>query len=659
MTVLEMSLSAAILNLAIVIIRVLALHRLPKKTFLVLWGVALCRLLIPFSIPSRFSVYTLADMLKNKASTIDAPSIVSVMPDIVTVAGRANNTSLADTATATATVTMSPIMVVWMIGLLACALFFLVTHLRCRKEYRAALPIENEFVKGWQQEHPTRRMVEIRQSDKIAAPLTYGILRPVVLLPKTTDWTDEIRLRYILTHEFVHIRRFDTLTKLALATAVCVHWFNPLVWMMYILANRDVELSCDETVVRTFGETIKSAYALTLIGLEEKKSRLTPLVNNFSKNAIEERIVSIMKIKKTSLVGIILALALVIVMTTVFATNAASAAKENVSSSNTHYNDSADSITTTGATIVPSSVDFGTHMDVELIKGGALVVGRETWEKGDEIVFRISADEDMELYIGILPAESMDIGFGYNGYGFPIDKKLDISSQEQEVSFIVPKTGENGIIVRHISDENDKDSTVTSRPPEVAASHNSDEDNTMTSMPETGANGTVSFDLEINKVFENPLVNPDSLPENTPAITARPVSNLDWVWPVEGCDTVASLYGKRVHPITGTNEFSDHIDIAGNGVEGAAVYAALAGTVSKAEFDDEQGNYIVISHDNGIKTIYRHLGELKISTGDTVAVGDTIGTVGSTGKVTGACLAFSVYVDGTAVNPLDYLQIKS
>lgn len=110
--------------------------------------------------------------------------------------------------------------------------------------------------------------------------------------------------------------------KKIVATYLTQGWFNPFAWVMFALANRDIELSCDETVVRTFGETIKSAYALTLIGLEEKKSRLTPLVNNFSKNAIEERIVSIMKIKKTSLLGIFLAFTLVVGTVTVFATNA-------------------------------------------------------------------------------------------------------------------------------------------------------------------------------------------------------------------------------------------------------------------------------------------------------------------------------------------------
>jgi beta-lactamase regulating signal transducer with metallopeptidase domain len=74
-------------------------------------------------------------------------------------------------------------------------------------------------VSRWLREHPTRRNVQIRQSDKIATPLTYGIWKQVVLLPKTTDWTGEAKLFYILTHEFVHIKRFDILSKWLLATA--------------------------------------------------------------------------------------------------------------------------------------------------------------------------------------------------------------------------------------------------------------------------------------------------------------------------------------------------------------------------------------------------------------------------------------------------------
>jgi len=328
-----MSFSAAILILAIVIIRALLLHELPKKTFLVLWGVVLCRLLIPFEVSSRFSIYSVVNILKGKVSGGDFPlPEIPIIPSNMAMPGNTampGNMAVTETAAAlprAVYTNISPYIIIWLIGLAAFALFFLVTHLRCRREYKTALPVDNAFVRLWQQEHQMWRKIQIRQSDRISAPLTYGIFRPVVLLPKQTDWTDETRLCYVLTHEFVHIQRFDTLIKLVMAAAFCVHWFNPFVWLMYVLANRDIELSCDEAVVQRFGGMTKSAYASTLIELEEKRSHFTPLVNNFSKNAIEERIVSNMKTEKISLAGMLLAFTLVIGMVAIFATSDVSAA---------------------------------------------------------------------------------------------------------------------------------------------------------------------------------------------------------------------------------------------------------------------------------------------------------------------------------------------
>ena len=110
------------------------------------------------------------------------------------------------------------------------------------------------------------------------------------------DWKNEKQLQYVLSHEYVHIYRYDTVTKLIVTLALCIHWFNPFVWVMYILFNRDIELACDESVIRQFGEKSKSAYSLMLINMEATKSGLLPFCNNFSKNAIEERITAVMKI---------------------------------------------------------------------------------------------------------------------------------------------------------------------------------------------------------------------------------------------------------------------------------------------------------------------------------------------------------------------------
>lgn len=169
--------------------------------------------------------------------------------------------------------------------------------------------------------------------------MTYGIFRPVILMSQKTDWENKQQLQYILLHEYVHICRYDLVTKLISALALCVHWFNPLVWAMYILFNRDIELACDECVIRKFGEGSKSEYALTLISMEEKKSGLLPICNNFSKNAIEERITAIMKIKKTSLVAIIVATALVSTVTTAFATSAIADDKYRTAISVTDFSD--------------------------------------------------------------------------------------------------------------------------------------------------------------------------------------------------------------------------------------------------------------------------------------------------------------------------------
>jgi beta-lactamase regulating signal transducer with metallopeptidase domain len=174
----------------------------------------------------------------------------------------------------------SAFVLVWSTVAIIMVSFFLVTHLRCLKKYKTALPVNGYVFNRCLREHPIRRTVQIRQLDTIAVPLTYGIWRPVILLPKIISSKDEWRLKYILAHELVHIKRFDTLRKWLLAAALCIHWFNPLVWAMYVLANRDIELACDEAVVRAFGQTSRSQYALALIGMEEAKIGLAPLASN-------------------------------------------------------------------------------------------------------------------------------------------------------------------------------------------------------------------------------------------------------------------------------------------------------------------------------------------------------------------------------------------
>lgn len=313
MSLLQMSVSGAVMILAVTVIRALTIHHLPKQMFPVLWGVVLARLLLPFSLPSVLSIYSLlekaAPLLFPAKDT--APAFLPGAPvGQVTARSASENTAL-------------PLhQVIWACGVLICGLVFAVAYIRCCREFRASLPVQDGFAVEWLQAHPLARGLSIRQSDRFSAPLTYGIRHPVILLPKAVSRENTHTLQYVLAHEYVHIRRFDSVTKLFLIAAVCIHWFNPLVWAMYILANRDMELSCDEMVVRLFGEQEKAAYARALIRMEETRSGLTPLCSSFSKNATEERITAIMKMKKATIVSVVAACLLVLGTATAFATSA-------------------------------------------------------------------------------------------------------------------------------------------------------------------------------------------------------------------------------------------------------------------------------------------------------------------------------------------------
>ena len=324
MSLLQMSFLGTVIILLIVVLRAVLINRLPKKTFLILWWIALIRLLVPFSIKSVTSIYSLLQSIYSDINPVRTAQTTTFLPIHGNMPEIANGLS---EAMVQRTESISILSVIWLAGLLLCFGFFAVSYIKCYREFRFSLPVENDILEAWKEKHPLKRSLSIRQTETIAAPLSYGVIRPVILMPKNTEWKNIYQLRYVLEHEYVHIRRLDMLTKLIMIAAVCIHWFNPLVWVMYILFNRDLELSCDETVVRRFGMDIKSVYATALISMEEKKSGLTPLCNSFSKNAIEERIRAIMKIKKTSKFAVIISAVLVIGVTGGFATSASSLEK--------------------------------------------------------------------------------------------------------------------------------------------------------------------------------------------------------------------------------------------------------------------------------------------------------------------------------------------
>ena len=366
MDLLTMSLSAAVMIAAIVILRALLIDRLPKTTFLILWAVVLLRLLVPVSVPSAWSVYSLLQPKQQAIQTVQEESTVlpqvepvvsqpsaittePVTPAVDSAAGEAEEITATPARQESSSPTvqqstpteqqpqaeektkpaislpLEPSALIWGVGAAALGLYFVVGYWRTTREFDMSLPVEHPFCGEWLQRQkekmPLRRQIRIRQFDRIGTPLTYGVRRPTILLPNQTLEEQPKTLTYILTHEYVHIRRFDCVSKLLLSAALCLHWFNPLVWVMYVLANRDLELSCDEMVLRLLGIENRSAYAMALLEMEEKRSGFGALYSAFGKNAIEERIGAIMKMKKRSLLSVVMAVVLVFTLTACLATS--------------------------------------------------------------------------------------------------------------------------------------------------------------------------------------------------------------------------------------------------------------------------------------------------------------------------------------------------
>ena len=314
MSLFQMSVAGGVLILFIVVIRALAIHRLPKTTFLALWMIAALRLLQPFSIPLTFNIHIGLDVFSDVVQELPSGNIASTLPG--------DSPPSYDIGTAVpspATEHISTFEILWLVGVLLLAIYFSISYFRSMRKFRMSIPDNTPYIQNWLTAHQISRPLAVRSSDLISSPLTYGILHPVILLPKKLDRNDQAALQYVLTHEYVHIRRFDAITKILFAAVLCIHWFNPLVWGMYVLANRDTELSCDAWVIRMTGVKNRSSYALMLIKMEERRNGMSALWNHFGKNAISERIEAIMKFKKTSIWACILALALIAGATTAFA----------------------------------------------------------------------------------------------------------------------------------------------------------------------------------------------------------------------------------------------------------------------------------------------------------------------------------------------------
>lgn len=313
---LTMSLTGGVLILLAALIRRFALGKMPKGILLLLWGVALARLLIPFpalypvTVPLPEALTASRGIVRirpNPGPDLTPPPAEQreTASQPLRVSGEGGET------VAPAKAAPSPLALLWLGGAGVTALVFAGLYLFGLRRFRAARPLADGAAADWLRRHPLRRRLRLAGLPGLSSPMTHGLLMPVILLPEGFD-PDSPEAVFVLEHEYVHVRRLDSLWKLLLTLALVVHWFNPAVWLLWFLAGRDLELSCDEAVLRRLGPDRRRDYARALVALEERRSRLAGL--GFGYGCAAERIRAIMGFRRPGRLRRILSGLLVLIL---------------------------------------------------------------------------------------------------------------------------------------------------------------------------------------------------------------------------------------------------------------------------------------------------------------------------------------------------------
>ena len=302
---LNLSISASWLVLAVLVLRLVS-KRSPKWMNVLLWGIVALRLVLPFSVESALSLIPSAETVSPAVVQFaPAPTITSG----VNIIDNAVNPSLSEHFAAAPTMSVNPLYVwteiagwVWLIGLGAMLLYALVSYLRLRRRVSVSLPIQDH----------------IYLCDAISSPFILGVVKPHIYLPSGLD---EVQRQNVLSHEQAHLARRDHWWKPLGFALLAVYWFNPVLWLAYALLCRDIELACDERVIRTMDESAVKTYSTVLLACSMPRKAVITCPLAFGEVGVKERVRNALHYKKPAFWVVAASVAVCVVVAVCFLTN--------------------------------------------------------------------------------------------------------------------------------------------------------------------------------------------------------------------------------------------------------------------------------------------------------------------------------------------------
>ena len=287
---LNMSITAGYVVVAVILLRLL-LRKAPRWISCALWALVGLRLLLPFSFESVMSLIPSSTTVTPDILYSAEPAISSGVPTVNSVVNPTIAGSLTPAVTDSASpmqIVMSIAGIVWLIGILAMVLYSAITYIRLRRKVDSAILLRNNVYK----------------SDAISSPFVLGIVKPRIYLPFAVG---EVDSGYVISHEQTHIRRKDHWIKPFGFLLLTVYWFNPLMWVAYVLLCRDIEVACDEAVIKDIGGNEKKAYSLALLNCAVKRRNIAMCPLAFGEVGIKERVKNVLNYKKPAFWIIIVA----------------------------------------------------------------------------------------------------------------------------------------------------------------------------------------------------------------------------------------------------------------------------------------------------------------------------------------------------------------
>ena len=302
--IINMSISASWLVLAVLILR-FVLKKAPKWINVMLWGIVAIRLICPFSFESTLSLIPSAETIPLNIGMDSTPTInsgISAINNAVNPIISQSNTPMAGASVNLLQITIGIYEYIWIFGMIALALYTAISYWRLRRKVDTAVRYKDN----------------IFQSENVSFPFVLGIIKPRIYLPFKMNGQ---YLEHVVAHEQAHICRKDHWWKPLGFLLLMIHWFNPLMWLAYVLLCRDIELACDEKVIKELGNEQRGDYTQALVACSINRRMIAACPLAFGEVSVKERVKSVMNYKKPAFWVIIISVIVCVGVAVCFLTN--------------------------------------------------------------------------------------------------------------------------------------------------------------------------------------------------------------------------------------------------------------------------------------------------------------------------------------------------